>query len=302
MRYRIKHITRYSYTEPVPLSHNAAHLRPLDDDRQTVESFRLAVSPLPRVSTVHVDVNGNQMQVFQIQEGHKEFEVSAESVVEVRASLVPDPARTSPWDLFAGSIGHLPRGTLATVAEFRHPSPHAPLLQEAKDIALKHFAPGRPLLEAGFDLICAIHRDFKYSPQSTSIATPVLEIIRIRRGVCQDFAHLALSCLRSLGLPARYVSGYLETVPPPGRPRLVGADASHAWIQIWVPDWGWVDLDPTNACIPSERHVRVAVGRDFADVTPLKGLLLGGGTQTVRVSVDVEPLTAAPVVQAQAQG
>jgi transglutaminase-like putative cysteine protease len=157
------------------------------------------------------------------------------------------------------------------VAGFRHASPFVPILEPCRELALASFLPGRPVLEAALDLTRRIPKEFQYSPHSTSVTTPVAEVLRTRRGVCQDFAHLMLSSLRSLGLPARYVSGYLETAPPPGKARLVGADASHAWVQLWVPGSGWVDLDPTNGLAPRDRHIRLAVGRDFGDVSPLKG-------------------------------
>jgi transglutaminase-like putative cysteine protease len=290
MRYKLRHATTYAYAETATLSHNAAHLRPLNDGRQILEDFRLDVTPSPRVFTETIDTFGNRFHLFQLQEPHREFSVVAESEVEVLDPGFPEPSSTVPWDDPTTRPGHQPSGNLALISEHRHASPFVPLLEGTAELARRVFEPGRPILEAGAALTALVKSEFKYSPRSTTLATPVTEILALRRGVCQDFAHLMLSAFRSLGLIARYVSGYLETLPPPGKQRLVGADASHAWVQLWVPDSGWVDLDPTNGCIVGERHIRVAVGRDYGDVTPLKGLILGGGAQTISVSVDVAPV------------
>jgi len=290
MLYRIHHRTSYGYSEPVSLSHNLAHLRPLSDDRQKLRSFSLKIHPEPRGVSGHMDVFGNHVHFVQVQEGHREFVVDCESELEVLAPRWPNASDTLAWEVVAARVRPKPSGEDALVAGFRHASPFVPLLEPCRDLASASFPPGRPILEAAMDLTRRIPKDFQYSPHSTAVTTPVAEVLRTRRGVCQDFAHLMLSGLRSLGLPARYVSGYLETAPPPGKARLVGADASHAWVQLWVPGFGWVDLDPTNGLAPQERHIRLAVGRDFGDVSPLKGLLLGGGTQAVQVSVDVVPV------------
>lgn len=290
MRYKVHHRTSYGYSEPVSLSHNLAHLRPLSDERQKLRSFSLRIHPEPREVSGHMDVFGNHVHFVQVQEGHREFVVDCESELEVLAPRWPEAFATTAWETVATRIGHRPSGEDALVAGFRHASPFAPILEPCRELALASFIPERPILEAALDLTRRIPKDFQYSPHATAVTTPVAEVLRTRRGVCQDFAHLMLCCLRALGLPARYVSGYLETSPPPGKARLVGADASHAWVQLWVPGFGWVDLDPTNGLAPRERHIRLAVGRDFGDVSPLKGLLLGGGTQAVQVSVDVVPL------------
>jgi len=288
MLYKVHHRTCYGYSEPVMLSHNLAHLRPVSDERQKLRSFSLVIRPDPRGISGHIDSFGNHVHFVQVQEGHREFVVDCESELEVLPPRWPDPSATPPWETIALGIGHRPSGQEALVAGFRHASPFVPILEPCRELALSSFLPGRAVLEAALDLTRRIPKEFQYSPHSTSVATPVAEVLRTKRGVCQDFAHLMLSGLRSLGLPSRYVSGYLETAPPPGKARLVGADASHAWVQLWVPGFGWVDLDPTNGLAPRDRHIRLAVGRDFGDVSPLKGLLLGGGTQAVQVSVDVE--------------
>ena len=290
MRYRVTHETLYTYADPVQLSHNLAHLQPLDDARQTVESFSLDVDPEPAVLAERVDCWGNASHFLLIQESHRQLRVVARSEVDVHPVPLPEPETTATWESVAASMRSRPQGPFAMASQFRHPSPFVPLLAAAREYALVSFVPGRPLGEAAFDLMHRVHREFRYDPDATSVATPLAEIFRGRHGVCQDFAHAMIASLRSMGLAARYVSGYLETRPPPGKARLVGADASHAWLQFWCPDHGWIDLDPTNDTAPSERHITVAVGRDFGDVTPLKGLLLGGSGQNVHVSVDVEPL------------
>jgi transglutaminase-like putative cysteine protease len=169
-------------------------------------------------------------------------------------------------------------------------SPHVRTSAELQAYAAPSFPPGRPVLEAVRDLVTRIHQDFIYDATATEVSTPVATVLSARRGVCQDFAHVAIGCLRALGLAGRYVSGYLLTRPPPGRPRLVGADASHAWMATWVPRLGWVDFDPTNDLIAGQDHVTIAHGRDFSDVTPIRGIILGGGAHQLAVSVDVAPL------------
>jgi len=302
MRYQIRHETFYTYVEPVQLSHNMAHLQPLNSARQQVRSFRLTAEPEPAIVSTRFDGWGNTSHFLLVQEAHKEFQIVAESVVEVFPTAPTDLVHTSPWELVAASMRPRPLGDLAQISQFRHASPFVPTVAVARDYVEKSFEPGRPILEAANDLMHRIYTEFRYDPEATSVATPLLEVFQKRRGVCQDFSHVLIGCLRSLGLPARYVSGYLETRPPPGKPRLIGADASHAWIQLWCPELGWTDLDPTNDIAPSERYVTVAVGRDFGDVTPLKGLLLGGGGQVVSVSVDVAPMDGEALRQGQGQG
>lgn len=294
MKYRIRHETSYTYVEPVQLSHNMAHLQPISSSRQQVRSFRLEADPEPAIMSTRFDGWGNASHFLLIQEAHKEFHIVAESLVEVFPPASTDLVNTSRWEAIAASMKPRPLGDLAQISQFRHASPFVPTLTVAAEYAQVSFTEGRPLLEAANDLMHRIHTEFRYDPSATSVATPLAEVFHKRRGVCQDFSHAMIGCMRALGLPVRYVSGYLETKPPPGKARLVGADASHAWVQVWCPELGWTDLDPTNDIPASERYVTVAVGRDFGDVTPLKGLLLGGGGQIVRVSVDVAPLDAEP--------
>lgn len=290
MKYRIRHETSYTYVEPVQLSHNMAHLQPISSSRQQVRSFKLEADPEPAVMSTRFDGWGNASHFLLIQEAHKEFHIVAESLVEVFPPAPTDLVNTSRWETIAASMKPRPIGDLAQISQFRHTSPFVPTLAVAAEYARVSFTDGCPLLEAANDLMHRIHTEFRYDPAATSVATPLAEVFHKRRGVCQDFSHVMIGCMRALGLPVRYVSGYLETKPPPGKARLVGADASHAWVQVWCPELGWCDLDPTNDIPASERYVTVAVGRDFGDVTPLKGLLLGGGGQIVRVSVDVAPM------------
>jgi transglutaminase-like putative cysteine protease len=281
MKYRVSHTTTYCYSEPVSLGHNLAHLTPRAFERQWCLTSRTIVHPTPARVEVWIDYFGNHASYFTLEEEHRELTISAISDVVVLAPLNPLPAATPPWEKC---------GVGPDVVPFTLDSPYVPCHESLRDYALESFLPGRPLLESALELTARIHREFKYDTTATGVNTPVLEVFEKRRGVCQDFAHLEMACLRSLGLPARYVSGYLLTDPPPGKPRLVGADASHAWLSIFCPTLGWLDLDPTNNVIPTLRHVTLAWGRDYSDVCPLKGVVLGGGTHSVNVAVDVVPL------------
>ncbi len=292
-RYRIVHATRYLYSEAVPLCQNELHVRPRDTARQTCLTHRLVIEPMPvRVEECR-DYFGNPLQFFTIHDRHMELAVTAHTAVELRAAERPIPSNTTRWE----DIVALQRRTIGDdleVRQFIYDSPHIATLPTLAELAHESFAPGRPWLEANLDLTARIHRDFAYDATATSVSTPLADVLAMRRGVCQDFAHLQIGCLRSLGLPARYVSGYLLTTPPPGQPRLIGADASHAWVSAWCPELGWVDFDPTNNLIPSLEHITVAWGRDYSDVCPIKGVFLGGGEHSMSVSVDVEPLTDSP--------
>lgn len=288
MRYRIRHRTAYTYSEPVTLSQNVAHLAPRDDGGQRLLDYRLDIVPAPERRWQREDAYGNRELAFVVAAPHRCLEVLSQAVVEVARPCPPPPDATPPWDALAASIDPV-------VGEFRYDSRLVPCCRELLAYAAPDFPPGRPVLAAAFAFACRIRREFAYDPGSTTAATPVLDALELRRGVCQDFAHIMIGGLRSLGLCARYVSGYLETDPPPGRPRLVGADATHAWVELWCgPGVGWVHLDPTNACLPADRHIVVAIGRDFADVSPLKGLVLGGGQARVSVGVDVERIGSVP--------
>jgi transglutaminase-like putative cysteine protease len=280
--YEVVHTTRYAYSEPVPVSHHIARLSPRLLPYQQCLQHELHVEPAPSVTRTHVDYFGNATTVFFIEGAHQQLTVRASSKVTMSPRLVPDAAATPPWE--AGrDHDQLPLeaieclfdsatiGARDVLGEYAHPS----------------FTPGRPLLEAVLDLTRRIHEDFTFDPGATTVGTPLADVFRLRRGVCQDFARLEIACLRSLGLAAHYVSGYLETVPQPGMPRLEGADASHAWLAVYCPGSGWIDVDPTNNLLPSTTHITLAWGRDYADVSPIRGVILGGGDHSLQVSVDV---------------
>lgn len=289
--YRVTHTTRYEYGEPVTLCHSEAHLKPRGTEVQRVASSVVRVDPAPVLVSERDDFFGNRVTAFCIQQPHTVLTVTAVSTVELgdaRLPLLQDTA--PPWDQVVRRLADGGDEETLEARQYRLPSPQVPVDAACRDYAAPSFPPGRPVLDAARDLMGRIHAEFVFDPESTTVATPVAEVLAARRGVCQDFAHLGLACLRSLGLAARYVSGYLETLPPPGQPRLTGADASHAWLAVYVPDLGWTDFDPTNDLIPAGRHVTVAWGRDYDDVTPLKGVVLGGGPHALQVSVDVMPL------------
>ncbi len=288
-RYRVSHATRYLYSEGVPLCQNELHVKPRDTARQTCRSHRLEINPLPHKIDESRDYFGNPIQFFTIQDRHHELSVAAHSEVELHTAEYLPPDKTTAWEEIAG----LQRGPVRDdleVRQFIYDSPHVTALLSLADFAKLSFTPGRPWLDASLELMARIHGDFSYDPTATNVATPLETVLEMRRGVCQDFAHLQIGCFRSLGLPARYVSGYLLTTPPPGQPRLIGADASHAWVSAWCPRFGWVDFDPTNNVVPSLEHITVAWGRDYSDVCPIKGVFIGGGEHAMNVSVDVEPL------------
>jgi transglutaminase-like putative cysteine protease len=287
MKYIVDHTTTYTYTEPVAVSHNVIHLAPRHAERQKLELYTLDIRPAPAVAHQRHDYFGNRVDFITVQEPHQELVIAATSTVDITAPPEPEPATTLPWETVREILRRNQNREILSACEFSYDSPMLPPSPAAARLAAAAFPPGRPVLVGAMELNRMIFTGFKYDPNATSIATPVDEVLRTRAGVCQDFAHAAIACVRSLGLAARYVSGYLETIPPPGRPRLVGADASHAWFSIYVPSLGWVDLDPTNGILVKDRHVTAAIGRDFSDVSPIKGMIIGGGPQTIKVAVDV---------------
>ncbi len=299
MRYRIRHLTTYNYSDTVTLSQNLAHLALRATGSQHIFSHRLEIDPIPGVIHRRGDYFGNPTDAFTVSLPHDRLVVLSSSEVEVSPPMQPEASATLAWDQPPVAGG----GDTGEAWEFRFDSPQIPGARVLRDYAAPDFPPGRPVLEAALAFNARINREFAYDPSATSVTTPVLESLELRRGVCQDFAQVMIGSLRTLGLCARYVSGYLETQPPPGSSRLIGADATHAWVQLWCgPQTGWIDLDPTNACIPGERHILVAIGRDFGDVSPLKGMVLGGGTAEVTVGVDVEPVVGQFSGQSQQQG
>jgi transglutaminase-like putative cysteine protease len=290
MNYRVTHRTTYRYAEPVSVSHHAARIEPRSTNNQSRTDWRISISPEPTVQVQRPDFFGNRVCFFAIQQLHERMEVTASSIVSVESGQWPDPAESMPWE----EVARRYRDPVSTDAikpyQFVFGSPLVQPDPEYASYARSSFAAGRPFLDAVRDLNRRIYEDFTYDPVATTVATPIAEVWGHRHGVCQDFAHIAIACLRSLGLPASYISGYLRTLPPPGQPRLVGADATHAWFSVHCPGIGWVDFDPTNNCMPGDEHITLALGRDFSDVSPVMGILTGGGQHIVKVAVDVEPL------------
>ena len=292
VRYRIRHTTCYEYADLVAIAHNEARLTPRGGPQQEAHSTRFVVEPSPTFMVRERDYFGNWVHLIALEEPHRKFSLTAHSEVTVRPPNLPVAANAVPWERAVAAGFNPQEGDQFDALQYAFPSPHVAWHADIRAYAASSFAPGRSLLEGAIELTKRINADFAYEPGVTSIATPVAEVFRARRGVCQDFAHLQIACLRALGLAARYVSGYLLTHAPPGKEKLVGADASHAWVAVFCPGYGYVDLDPTNGSVNGTEHTTLAWGRDFADVSPLKGVVLGGGSHTVEVAVDVNPVEA----------
>ena len=290
MLYEVTHRTAYSYTSEVTLSHHLAHLQPRTLRHQELLDFHLEISPEPQSIHHRINFHETPTSFFSIVQPHTQLIVTARSQVRVVSPILP--TSSPPWESVRLACSGSLLTDATTTGEFRFDSPYVTRNPDYADYAATAFPPGQPLLDGLRNLTAQIHRDFRFDPLATTVATPLADFFQNRRGVCQDFAHFGIACLRSLGLPARYVSGYLETLPPPGKTRLVGADASHAWISAWSPDFGWIDADPTNHLFPEDRHITVAWGRDFSDVSPLRGVVIGGGEHQMTVAVDVAPLSA----------
>jgi len=281
--YRLRHVTAYAYAHPVDLAAHLLLLTPRLLDHQSVTRATLAITPAPTHVTESRDHFGNRATRVYIDRPHARFEVVAEALVEVRFPAPPPAASTMAWEAVV-SASRSPEA-----AEFAFPSPLAPLVLAATGYAAASFPPGRPVLAGLVELMARIRADFTYRPGVTEPNTQVAEVLETRTGVCQDYAHVMISGLRGLGLPARYVSGYVRTRPPPGGVARRGADQSHAWVEAWLgPSRGWVGLDPTNDVVVRDEHVVLAWGRDFADVSPLRGVILGGGEHGLRVGVDLD--------------
>jgi transglutaminase-like putative cysteine protease len=288
MIYNITHRTVYEYAAPVTVSHHVARLEPRATATQAQENFSLKIFPEPALRKARTDYFGNRLCLFSVQEVHSKLEIITHSRVNVGAKNLPAPEQSPSWETAAQMFRDPVSPEVVEPYQFIFDSPQVRASFELGDYARESFRKDTPLLAGALDLTRRIFEDFKFDPKATTVATPLEEVWEKRRGVCQDFAHLGIACLRSLGLPARYVSGYLRTHVPEGKTRLVGADASHAWFQIYCHGIGWMDFDPTNNVQPAEEHMVVAFGRDFGDVSPVAGILTGGGRHIVKVAVDVE--------------
>jgi transglutaminase-like putative cysteine protease len=291
LRYSIDHRTIYTYLEPVSVCHNVLRLAPRDTERQLCRDVSVRIDPEPDVLREYVDFFGNKVIYFSIEQEHGQLTVVVHSEIEKRAAggremnLYDNTTiETVKQDLSddmqeAGEVSQYIFETLMTAGS-----------EAIETYARVSFQPGRPVLEAGLDLMRRIYADFEFTPGFSTVSTPLSEVMRERKGVCQDFAHLAIACVRSVGLPARYVSGYIETISPPGVEKLMGADASHAWFSIYIPHMGWTDFDPTNNILPGDQHITIGWGRDYADIAPMKGVILSSGSHELTVSVDVRRL------------
>jgi transglutaminase-like putative cysteine protease len=297
----VVHVTRYDYTAPVSASHHAGCLQPLQDAGQALDGFRLDIDPEPTSLCHRHDAQGHACVHFQIDRPHGVLQVRATSRVRVRARFAHLRQDGSPaWETVAERLRYVAARPCEPAVAFAQPSPYVPRLDALRAYAAASFSAGRPMAHAAFDLMQRVHRDFTYRSRSTDVDTPLAQVLEQRAGVCQDFAHLMCGALRMMGLAARYVSGYLLTRPAGQGPALVGADASHAWVQVWcpgtpgVPADGWLDLDPTNDLVPALDHVRVAVGRDYGDVAPLRGVIRGAGAHRLTVGVTTHLLSEDP--------
>lgn len=290
MRLSVKHRTTYTYGDFVTTSHHEARLTPRESETQRTVTHELLVTPAPESQRRRFDYFGNRALHFSLSEPHRSLSVLAHSVVELKPHNLPELRATPAWESVRDRLRADRRRDVLDAYAMTFDSPFISVAPELHAFGEPHFEPGRPLLSAVDDLVKDIFQEFVYDPRATDVSTPLLEVLRTRRGVCQDFAHLAIGCLRARGLAARYVSGYLLTRPPPGKQRMVGADASHAWFATFIPEHGWVDFDPTNGMMPLGEHVTLAFGRDFGDVTPIRGVILGGGHHELSVAVDVEAL------------
>lgn len=288
MKLHVQHRTAYRYSGPVTLAHNQARLTPRTFETQRCLFTQLQIEPHPTLLVTWSDFFGNPTTYFTMEEPHLDLSITMEAEVE----LSPQPIKAAaahdlPWEQAAHWLTSRHDPVTLAATPFLYASPYCKLGAEVERYARKSFSPGRKLYEAVRELTQRIFTDFKYDPQATTINTTTEELFRIGRGVCQDFAHLQIACLRSVGLAARYVSGYLVTRPPPGKPKLIGSDASHAWLSVFFPELGWIDFDPTNNCLPTAEHITLAWGRDYFDIAPIKGLYLGESQSTLSVAVDV---------------
>ena len=287
MIYRVTHNTGYKYSAPASLSQNELFLAPRNTPSQEVLESQLKIEPKPQYLHQRTDYFGNSAHVFMVQHPHNELAITAINLVKTTKPDTPASELTMPWEAVVKKLAEHKDAVELDAQQFTFASPLVPLLPASLSYAQQSFLSGTPVLAGAIDLTRRIFTEFTYDKLASNVETPVDQALANKKGVCQDFALVAISCLRTLGLAARYVSGYLETKPPPGKKKLIGSDASHAWISIFIPYFGWVDLDPTNNQLANETYITVAWGRDYGDVSPVKGVVMGGGAHNLSVTVDV---------------
>ncbi|MFT7036960.1 MAG: transglutaminase-like putative cysteine protease [Cyclobacteriaceae bacterium] len=291
MKYRVKHITDYIYDNPSALCHNLMYQIPRELPFQQVRTTRHTISPNPSYEVTREDFFENKYLYFSIEQSHKKLTVTSESTVFLSKPnwMLCNPSLTQPWE----EVYNWLHSTKAfnDIRQYYLESKHVNFIDGLREYTLQSFYPGRPIMEAMIELNTRINQDFEFTSGFTDISTPLEDVFKHKKGVCQDFSHFGLACVRSIGLAGRYISGYIETIAPPGEEKMVGADASHAWMALYIPGQDWVEFDATNNLLVSDQHIRVAVGRDFADVTPLKGIIYSTGKQKMKVTVDVNRMT-----------
>ena len=291
MRYHVRHETSYAYSGDVVHSHQLLHLTPRESVYQSCVSHDVAIEPAPAYRAADSDAFGNTVTRLEFDRPHRRLDVAAEMTVDItqRPTCSED---SEPWERARSRFNYAarpPAEGLLEATRYRFESPYVRIKQRFTDYGDSCFEAGKPLLKCAESLMLKLYEEMTYAPGETSIGTPLLEVLKTKRGVCQDFAHLMIACMRARGFPARYVSGYLRTTPPPGVARLIGADASHAWVAVYCPTGGWVEFDPTNGVKANTNHITLAWGRDFGDVSPLRGVIVGGGHHTLSVRVTVTP-------------
>jgi transglutaminase-like putative cysteine protease len=284
--YSITHTTTYLYHEQVSLCHNIAMLSPRNTSTQVCRSSNIIISPLPEVLDTHTDFFGNKVFYFVVEQEHDKLTVTVNSLIEKVTTAADKPISNSSWQTVKNML-QVSTGEYIAEKQFIAATDITVPSDAIRDYAMKSFTPGRSLFHAVYDLMQRIYNNFEFTPGFTTISTPLSTVMKEQKGVCQDFAHLGISCIHAMGLPARYVSGYIETLAPEGKEKLTGVDASHAWFSVFIPEMGWVDFDPTNNKIPDEQYITVGWGRDYFDIVPLKGVIMSSSSHELKVSVDV---------------
>ena len=290
VKFSINHRTTFSYSQRVSISHHVLHLTPRALSYQPCQRSGIVVDPVPSIRSEGVDYFGNPVTHLTVQTSHLKLEVHANAQVDVTPPLPLDLHQSPTWEEVCRQAEQSEDAESRDAYQFVFDSPYISGCEATYDLVKDCFPPAQPLLSGIMALTTRIYQEFTYKGGVTDVSTPIKEILKTRKGVCQDFAHLQIACLRNLGIPARYVSGYLLTHPPEGKEKLVGSDASHAWLSTWCPGIGWVDFDPTNNLIPRGEHITLAWGRDYGDVSPINGFMIGGGEHSLSVAVDVMPL------------